>query len=653
MRNMRNLIILFFLLVGGSLFFNANATEADSLRSLINGLSKNDTTRLVHLNLLAVIKQSTREGLSIAQELYQDADYLNSDKYKSLSALYAALYYTNNSVMDSIEIYTNKSIQLAEKVELWKTYFEASKLKINLLIRNGELEYAVEEAKKMRQKATELNNIDGKATANINIAIAHIGYDRIKESIEILEAAYKDKAGIKNTFVLIELQSLLASTAHYMEDYDNLIVYLKDLNDTINDYLKNKPFSKSYNSIFIFIDIHYAYYYLAKENPKEALKYLEKIEKYRGQPSFIAHSDVFYDVYSEYHFSMNDYDQAITYADSSIVNLKVFTPKDYYKQLVKKAHILSHAGKYNEAIELYQESLLGKDSIDHVLAGKQMEQIQTIYKVNKLLLENERIKSNLSIILLIVLSLLIILISLLIIRMLFVRKKLKDSERETRKAYQVAEEANEVKNLFLSNMSYNIRTPLNSVVGFSQLIATDPQMDEEQRKEYSAIIKQNADILLNLVNDVLDISRLEAGVIKFSLQEYDIITLCKEAIYTAKEKGQSINIEFYPEFEKQKIMVDVSRFGQLLISLLTYPTAVDKELTIQLIVILEKENNCIRILAVNSPIANSEFVTQEVTIRNDINSLFLRNFGGTYKIYTGNTEDDPAIVFTYPLSISK
>ena len=87
-----------------------------------------------------------------------------------------------------------------------------------------------------------------------------------------------------------------------------------------------------------------------------------------------------------------------------------------------------------------------------------------------------------------------------------------------RKLAIIAEEANEIKSRFLANMSYNIRIPLNNVVGFSQLLSTDNELDEEERKEYSGIIQTNSGELIQLVNDVLDLSRLEANMMKFQLQ---------------------------------------------------------------------------------------------------------------------------------------
>lgn len=619
---------------------------------LADKLPENDTTRLAHLRTIAIIKQSTRPGLEVAKELYQEATRLDSDKYKAYASFYMSLFYMNNGITDSISIYTNEVLRLAEKEQMWKTYFEAAKISANMLIMNEEFEYAIDEASKIYEKADELNYLDGKIAASISLATAYIGSDRISESIQVLKNAYKDATKAGNPFILIEMQSLLISTAHYENNYDDLYLYLNHLNKTLQNYLKDNPFSESYYSIYMFMDIYYAYYYIAKGRPEEALQHLQKAEKLKDHPVAISYSDIFYDAYAEYYFYIHDYDKAIAAVDSSIVDLKAFMPKDYYRQLVKKATILNEAGRSLEALPLYQESLLGKDSIDHALSGKQMEQIQNIYNVNRLLLENEQIKSNRSFIILVIILFFTALLTAFIIRALFVRRKLKEAENEMREATQTAEEANEIKNLFLSNMSYNIRTPLNSVVGFSQLMAIDPDMDDEQRKEYSVIIKKNSEVLLNLVNDVLDISRLEAGMMKFTPQEYGVITLCREAFYTVKAKNQPITIDFRPEFEEQQIYVDTFRFNQLLVSLLTYPTPVDKAITITLTVALDEKNNCVRFKTIGSPIANPEFVTQEVTIRNDINSLFLKHFRGTYEVYPESSEG-AIIVFTYPLSISE
>lgn len=116
-------------------------------------------------------------------------------------------------------------------------------------------------------------------------------------------------------------------------------------------------------------------------------------------------------------------------------------------------------------------------------------------------------------------------------------------------------------------MSHEIRTPLNNVVGFSQLIASKPNIDKEIRQEYPNIIRKSSEKLMRLANDILDLSRLEAQMMKFQLQDYDATTLCKEACSMAqmRNKETGIQIEFSNETDAQ-IHTDIMRLTQTLIS---------------------------------------------------------------------------------------
>ena len=87
--------------------------------------------------------------------------------------------------------------------------------------------------------------------------------------------------------------------------------------------------------------------------------------------------------------------------------------------------------------------------------------------------------------------------------------ELKETERKLIAARDKAEELDRLKSAFLANMSHEIRTPLNAIVGFSRLMTTTDNREDE--KLYSEIINQNSDVLLQLINDILDLSKIEAG----------------------------------------------------------------------------------------------------------------------------------------------
>ncbi len=120
------------------------------------------------------------------------------------------------------------------------------------------------------------------------------------------------------------------------------------------------------------------------------------------------------------------------------------------------------------------------------------------------------------------------------------------------------------KSSFLANMSHEIRTPLNAIIGFSSLMSEEDTTPEE-RLEYKSIIEQNSRSLLKLVNDILDISRLESGKIKFSMEEIDIVSLCKKAVDSFRPSiKHGVEVRFISTKDKFVIVTDQYRLLQII-----------------------------------------------------------------------------------------
>lgn len=143
--------------------------------------------------------------------------------------------------------------------------------------------------------------------------------------------------------------------------------------------------------------------------------------------------------------------------------------------------------------------------------------------------------------------------------------------REMEEARDKAEEANRMKSAFIANISHEIRTPLNAVVGFSQLL-TDPEMplEDEERREFGNYIKMNSDTLLNLVNDILDISKMDAGRMVFNFAEADLVEICHAAAESAKT-NVAPGVEILTALPGEKLMIktDVLRLQQVFNNLFT------------------------------------------------------------------------------------
>ena len=156
----------------------------------------------------------------------------------------------------------------------------------------------------------------------------------------------------------------------------------------------------------------------------------------------------------------------------------------------------------------------------------------------------------------------------------FRTKRLKDellkSEKDLRVAKDRAEESNRLKSAFLANMSHEIRTPLNSIVGFSDVLAVGGSTEEEQQSYYQ-IIKTNSDLLLRLINDILDLSRLEANRVTLTWEECDVVQLCSQVVASVSFSRQSSENQFLftTSFESFRMVTDVQRMQQVMINLLS------------------------------------------------------------------------------------
>lgn len=114
-------------------------------------------------------------------------------------------------------------------------------------------------------------------------------------------------------------------------------------------------------------------------------------------------------------------------------------------------------------------------------------------------------------------------------------QRIKDTEQELINARKKAEESDHMKSVFLANMSHEIRTPLNAIVGFSQLlISPEMQLEENEKEEFIGLINKNSDLLLKLINDILDLSRIESGHISFTYETCNLSQLMDDVYNTHK-----------------------------------------------------------------------------------------------------------------------
>ena len=162
--------------------------------------------------------------------------------------------------------------------------------------------------------------------------------------------------------------------------------------------------------------------------------------------------------------------------------------------------------------------------------------------------------------------------------------QLKETEKQLTLAKEKAENADLSKSAFLANMSHEIRTPLNAITGFAEILAS--ANTEEEKAQYQEIIKMNADLLLQLVNDILDMSKIEAGTLEFVYTKVDINLLLSDLrqLFQMKvnDAGGNIQIIAEPSLPSCSIETDRNRVAQVLSNFTTNDIKFTQEGTISI-----------------------------------------------------------------------
>ena len=189
------------------------------------------------------------------------------------------------------------------------------------------------------------------------------------------------------------------------------------------------------------------------------------------------------------------------------------------------------------------------------------------------------------------LVLLLLFVTWLLLRVQRLKRTLEEREGQLVVARERAEESDMLKSAFLANMSHEIRTPLNAIVGFSSLMQSE-ELSQEERAEYCDIVENNSEMLLTLLNDILDISSLECGKIRFNYASEEIVQICQHALMTtAHTRQEGVEGRFECAVDSFMLTTDAHRLSQILINLLTNAGKFTSEGSITLGVEIDKEHD--------------------------------------------------------------
>lgn len=490
---------------------------------------------------------------------------------------------------DSIALYGDSLVAELDAAADYNTYFELKRIVIHTHILRGESRIAIAHSDMMYCKAKALGNTYGLALALNAIGDVYSSIDRLEESNSALKEALdllKDQSDseIFNKNILIRL----VDNYLHLQDLENAKFYLQRL----NKYPKE---SLSIPEQGIFLNYN-AYYTLLTGAVDEAYDFLQQARKLLPElpQGIIQHLLV---TEASYFDAKGEYDKSLDAYERFFETKRPERNRGLYIDVMRnKADLFVKMGKKEEAFDQYSKIYSYVNAIFKENYPKEIDQLSTRFKADRLSYENEHSRS-LSIRYYIA-GIAICVLTLFYFIFLGWKKifRLKESKKKQEEMKQKAENAIRKKNLFLSNMSHEVRTPLNAIVGFSTLLASeeDMGMDETARKEACDIISVNSQQLLKLINDILDLSDFEEENIHFNMKEYDAVKVCCEVIETIKASYKlEVDLRFETELSSLVLDTDDSRLRQVLINLLVNATKFTKQGSIVLRLDMADKNTAV------------------------------------------------------------
>jgi tetratricopeptide (TPR) repeat protein len=544
----------------------------------------------------------------------------------------------------------DKALALLKEVcyrcKIYDNYFSALHYMLQLKGSRGDTESAILESQKMREEAIRLKDSRGVFLSYVTEGKAYVFARNYEKAIE----CYKKATELTPLSTEDELMvhQYLTSAYYLFNKHPEMIAELETQRRIIDGIIKEQPaMLDSYRSKILEIELMYCKIYLAVEDAPNLKKHLDEAAKFYNDDSFLSTVIAYNFSWAGYYYITKDWDKCFPQFELTLSAFKGTQPtyEMDIRRIMGDAYV--DAGRYKEAAETYRVAVLKCDSINKATLRMNEETVQANYRIQKALLEKEIGAKRFWQIAVGGASLFVILLVWGVLRVSRIYRELAKSEREMRESYAVVKAADKMKEVFLHNITNEIRGPLNSVVTLSDYLCQRNDLTMEQQQEYATIIRQNSEQLINLIFNILDLSRLESGMMKFNVQEYDMVQLCKDAKMRVElEEGNSVQLDFLTDLNTLLVQVDTTRFLKLLSSVLMPPKRSKEQYTIEYTLFYNGVDE-LKIVVTNSPLLMDAENEREREIQHAINRLYLETFQGGYQL----CEEDgkQLIIITYPI----
>lgn len=464
--------------------------------------------------------------------------------------------------------------------------FQAIQLTINIHCLQGDITLGINAAQRMYEEAKQQNDPLGMALAVQAIGAAYMHADLYQQADETFSEAEVSMLQSKDPLSRLRLAIQQLHTCMKLNDTARMSYYISVAQPFLEEI--DPDFLPDYNFYLI---CYQTILQIERNQPKQALEGMQKMLLTEPEGGFCTrwHHYVRY----RYYRQEGDYETALRYCDSIMsIILQQQNILGYKNSMIHKASLLETMNRYHDACDIYERINFLTDSLNMHQYTNQINALHLTYWVDQMNIENAQARNNLfeNILYYSILVIFIIIFFFFIARRK--NKQLVLSREKLAVMREAAADSIQSKSMFLSNMSHDLRTPLNAIVGFSQILTDMEDVDAELKQQCRDNIKQNSDLLLKLINDIVDFSGLKEGKIKFEFERCNVVALCQNVTETvASVKQTEAVLSFSTDLTTLELETDSGRLQQVLINLLVNATKFTKAGYIRLILELDEQNN--------------------------------------------------------------
>lgn len=595
-----------------------NATVKETLNASLKSASSPQQKLEILTNLMDISRQ--QEQVEYAKELYKEALAENDDYYKEVALTEILRFYVNNDIKDSTNVYMDKARQdLKGKArDFLLTYMQTIiDVRVVYYTEGEDRKKLIEQYQLKLETDKKLSTLE-KMSINYLLGMAYSNRiepgkeeemqrnlgKRFKAVIDLsenipLQYSYLFRL---NTFNLLTL---------YTSDPAEQVKYALRYLDMQKEYaatkeMQKRPYVTKRHLLNAYSMLAFSAPTLGKDMATHFYQYFMELNRmYPEDAAFSAEYDRYFTSLN-YFRSTADFHKATLYCDSVIHyfrhgDFKVDLSDNVISTLKEKIDLLDSLHLYKEAYEAHKEYVVLLDSTRLKNMKEKLEDLEIKKQVDELVIEKRTLEVNLQKSrsqLYLFLALFILAISFAIfvafrlwkINLLY--KKLQESNRQVILASEKAQESERMKNAFIKNMCHEVRTPLNAINGFSDLITTE-DITQEEKQEFSKIIFENCHHITSMMNSVLEIAQLDSNKDDLSLSPVNIHLLCNCEMEQIKRLHIKPGIEYRIEGNNEEDMVytNPSHFSLILAHLLNNANKFTEKGSITLSYKADNENN--------------------------------------------------------------